>query len=129
MYLKQEKDIHKIMSCNKTIGIRGEEDATQWLIQKGYTIIERNWRHKHWEIDIIASKEKKLHFIEVKSRSTINYGYPEAAINLKKLLSIKNGIEEYLYINPEWNAIQIDVLNLVWRHGRMKEIFIIEDVY
>lgn len=117
------------MSCNKTIGEKAEEAATNWLIKKGYTILERNWRHKHWEIDIIASKEKKLHIVEVKSRSSVWYGYPEAAINPKKLLSVKNGIEEYLILYPEWKMMQIDVLTVVWRQGRVQEILLIEDVF
>ncbi|HJU46265.1 MAG TPA: YraN family protein [Chitinophagaceae bacterium] len=117
------------MNCNKTIGEKAEETATGWLIKKGYTIIERNWRHKHWEIDIIASKENKLHFVEVKSRSTVRYGYPEAAIGHQKLLALKNGIEEYLLLYPEWSIIQIDVLTVVWKLGRVQELLMIEDVY
>jgi len=117
------------MSCNQTIGEKAEEAATKWLEKRGYTVIERNWRHKHWEIDIIASKEKKLHIVEVKSRSTVKYGYPEAAINPKKLLSLKNGIEEYLNLYPEWATMQIDVLTVVWKQGRVQEVLMIEDVY
>ena len=40
---------------NKNIGNKGEDIAKDWLEKQGYTIIERNWRHSHWEIDIIAS--------------------------------------------------------------------------
>lgn len=117
------------MSCNKTIGEKGEETAVNWLNRKGYAIIERNWRYKHWELDIIASKGNMLHIIEVKSRSTVHFGYPEAAINPRKLASLKNGAEEYLNLHTKWESIQIDVLTITWKLGKAQEIFIIEDVY
>ena len=117
------------MSRNKKTGARGEEVATKWLTKKGYAIIVCNWRYKRWEIDIIASKNEMLHFVEVKSRSTTKYGYPEASINLKKLTSLKNAVEEYLYLYPEWDIIQIDVLTITWRGKKVQEIFMIEDIY
>lgn len=117
------------MSSTKTIGEKAEEAVSKWLIQKGFDILERNWRHKHWEIDIIVSKDNKLHFIEVKSRSSVKYGYPEAAINPSKMLALKNGIEEYLNEHPEWQTIQIDVLTVIWKLGKIQEILMIEDVY
>jgi putative endonuclease len=117
------------MSRNKIIGAKGEDVATTWLTKRGYAIIVCNWRHKHWEIDIIASKENKLHFVEVKSRSTIKYGYPEAGVNIKKLTSLKNAVEEYLNLYPEWTAIQIDVLTITWRGKKVQEILMIEDIF
>ena len=65
-----------MLSQNLETDKRGEDIATHFLIQKGYTIQERNWRHKHWEVDIIASKGTILHFIEVKTRTNMHYGYP-----------------------------------------------------
>lgn len=114
---------------NKITGERAEDAAALWLRLRGYTILERNWRSKHWEIDIIASKGEKLHIIEVKSRSTVVFGYPEAAINSKKLLSLKNGVEEYLNLFPKWKEMQIDVLTVVWQNGVAEDFLMIEDVY
>jgi len=52
---------------NKEIGIFGENMAISHLSELGYEIMHRNWRYKHLEIDIIASKDKLLHIIEVKT--------------------------------------------------------------
>lgn len=61
---------------NKIIGAKGEEEVCKYLIRKGYTIIDRNFRCKQGEIDIIASKLNELIFIEVKTRRNIQFGYP-----------------------------------------------------
>ena len=87
------------MTANQDKGTKGENVATDYLLQKDYTIIERNWRYKHWEIDIIASKNKKLHFVEVKTRTNKKFGNPEESINEKKMNALKKGAEQYLLIN------------------------------
>ena len=61
---------------NKYTGNKGEEMAAAYLIKNGYNIVERNWRFKHWEVDIIASKGNCLHFFEIKTRSSDMYGHP-----------------------------------------------------
>ena len=61
---------------NQETGKIGEDIATEYLIGKGFKIIARNWRFKHYEVDIIASKNSFLHFIEVKTRNSLQYGYP-----------------------------------------------------
>jgi len=57
------------MAEHNKFGTEGETLAAQWLKEKGYEILQRNWRHSHYEIDIIALKNKMLHIIEVKSRN------------------------------------------------------------
>jgi putative endonuclease len=52
---------------NGRTGNTGEDMAAAWLQDKGFSIIQRNWRYKHLEIDIIASKGKKIHFVEIKN--------------------------------------------------------------
>lgn len=65
-------------------GLKGEEIASEYIIAKGYQILERNFRLKTGEIDIIAKEGDTLVIIEVKTRSNINYGYPYEAVNKKK---------------------------------------------
>lgn len=72
------------MANNITKGFLGEEKAANYLISKGYKIIDRNYRTKIGEIDIIAIISGVLVFVEVKSRTNINYGYPYEAVNWKK---------------------------------------------
>lgn len=72
------------MKSRKEIGKLGENIAVEFLLKKGYTIIERNWRFKKAEIDIIAKIGPFIVFIEVKCRSTEIFGPPEQSINNKK---------------------------------------------
>ncbi len=114
---------------NRETGDLGEELAVTFLVQKGFTILERNWRFRHWEADIIASQKKLLHFIEVKTRRSLRYGHPEESITREKMNHLKNIAEEYQYRHPEWKYIQFDVLAITLVNNTCKEIFMIEDVY
>ena len=71
---------------NISVGKQGEEIAKNYLIKNGYKIIDTNVRFSRFcEIDIIAYDKKSLVFVEVKTRSTTNYGHPFESINPKKL--------------------------------------------
>ena len=117
------------MAHHHNTGVTGEELAANYLLDNGYSIIERNWRHKNWEVDIIASKENKLHFIEVKTRRTATYGYPEDDAGKKKITNLINSAEEYLLQYPEWKLIQFDILSVTMQKNSSPEFFLIEDVY
>ena len=78
------------MSDKKKIGNLGEELATEVLKAKGYYIIRRNFSCPYGEIDIVAIKDKVLSFIEVKTRSSAQYGAPGEAVDFKKQKHIKS---------------------------------------
>lgn len=118
-----------MQQTNIATGQQGEDIAAAFLTDKGYTIIERNWRFKHWEVDIIAFKNKKLHFVEVKTRNSMRYGKPEESITREKMSHLKNAAEEYQYRFPEWKYLQFDVIAITLVNGIAKEIYLIEDVY
>ena len=70
---------------NRQIGAFGEATIARYLESRGYDIIERNWRIKEGEIDIIAcSADGLLHFVEVKTRSSLAFGDPLEAIDRNK---------------------------------------------
>ena len=73
------------MTANKRVtGADNEQRATEYLIDNGYSILERNFRNKTGEIDIIAKKDNYIVFVEVKYRSNNKYGYAVEAVNYKK---------------------------------------------
>lgn len=72
-----------------------EEKAAEYYIQKGYAIRERNWRHRHIEIDIIAQYENVIVFVEVKARSGKDMS-PLESITLDKMKSMTRGADYYL---------------------------------
>lgn len=117
------------MAHHNTTGWDGEKLAVNYFIEKGFSILQQNWRHSHWEVDIIASFNNVLHFIEVKTRRTKKFGYPEDDVSKKKVINLINASEEYLYLHPEWKRIQFDILSINLLRNEPVEYFFIEDVH
>lgn len=87
------------MENNREKGFIGEEYASRYLLAKGYKILDRNYRSRIGEIDIVAIKDELLIFIEVKARTTMNYGYPYEAVNRRKRAKIIKS--SYLYMKEK----------------------------
>ncbi len=117
------------MNWNKTTGNKGEDLAAIYLSEHGYEIIERNWRFRHAEVDIIASKNNRLHFFEIKTRTSGKYGKPEESMSYKKMNMLRTAAEEYQYRNKQWKYLQFDVLAITLINNIPVEYFLIEDVY
>ncbi len=113
---------------NKQTGNKGESLAANYLETLGFNIIIKNWRYKHLEIDIIASKNNRLHIIEVKTRTNTKYGQPEQSISHAKMQHLKNAASAYLNENPQWTTIQFDVVAILLSKPK-NDILLIEDVY
>lgn len=110
-------------------GKTGEVLAVAWLLGKEYTIKEQNWRHARWEVDVIAEKDAVLHFIEIKTRSSRKFGLPEDKVGNKKIQHLINAAEAYLYLYPQWNRIQFNILSILILKNEPVAYFLIEDVY
>lgn len=110
-------------------GIKGEKLGASYLIEEGYIIKETNWRHKRSEVDVIATKNNTLHFIEIKTRRSKNYGLPEDLVGKKKMENLIIAAEQYLFLNPEWKRIQFDILSILIMFNEPIAYFLIEDVY
>lgn len=90
------------LSSRSQIGIQGEETTSQFLIKQGFTIIERNFRIRGGEIDIIAIKKELLIFVEVKSRSTLYFNTSEVITKSKQkkiILAAKTFLARNQYID------------------------------
>lgn len=98
------------MTINKTRGNYGENLAAHFLENKGFTILERNFRFKRAEIDIIAKKEKLLLFVEVKARTNQNFGFPEEAVNEKKVGLIIMAANHYIHEKHWHGEIRFDII-------------------
>ena len=103
--------------------------ASLYFEGKGYSILERNWRSRRNEVDIIASKKDTLHFIEVKTRSSLDMEFPESKVKGKKLKHLKEAAEVYLFLHPEWKWIQFDILSIIIKDNGRNSFFLIEDVF
>ena len=109
-------------------GKKGEDYAADYIVKHGYELLERNWRYRRSEVDVIASKGKVLYFYEVKTRSS-SYILPEESVSTKKLNKLKEAAEEYLYQHPQWKMIQFNILSIIIRPDMSIEFFLIEDVF
>lgn len=83
----------------KNLGKIGEDLALDYLKSHGYFVLENNFTSKFGEIDIIAEKDLSLYFIEVKTRSNLNYGEPFEAIDKRKIYHIRKAAQYYLLKN------------------------------
>ncbi|MDH5365969.1 MAG: YraN family protein [Cyclobacteriaceae bacterium] len=98
------------MSDKIKIGAKGEKLAATYLQNKGYKIVTLNYRYKHSEIDIIAQNENIVVFVEVKTRSSKNFGNPEEAVNDKKERKVIEGAENYIFENNWQGRIRFDII-------------------
>ena len=116
------------MAFHNETGSNGEELAVSYFQKKDYCIKERNWRYNKLEVDIIASWEDTLHFIEVKTRYSTSFGFPESAVTRQKLSNLIKAANYYHLIFPSWKEIQIDILAILMKPGNIVEYHLIEDV-
>ncbi|GAB6077817.1 YraN family protein [Hydrogenobaculum acidophilum] len=94
-----------------------EDIAFSWLLEKGYTVLKRNYRCKRGEIDIIAKKSNKIIAFEVKGNHTDLYGFPEERIDKKKLERIRLCLLEYAIANNiNLEDIEIDAI-VIYKDG------------
>lgn len=76
-------------SQNKPLGDRGERMAAEYLERAGWTVLARNFRIGHREVDLVARRGEVVAFVEVKTRAGLGYGYPLEAISAKKRREIQ----------------------------------------
>lgn len=117
------------MYQNHQTGKLGENAAVLFLEERGYQILDRNWRHHHLELDIVAAKNHILQIIEVKTRHSIEFGWPEQSISKQKMQCLKNAAEAYQFQHKQWKYLQFNIVSITMDSNAIKEIVLLEDVY
>lgn len=114
-----------------SLGKMGEEKATEYLLQHGYKIIERNFRCTLGEMDIIAEEDGYLVFVEVRSRHDSNFGLPQETVNWVKQRKLKQLASYYLKIKKGWNRkCRFDVIGVIFdQQTDIKSIDLIKDAF
>ena len=103
------------MAKHNELGKRGEEMAVQYLTEKGYEILERNWRNTHKEIDIIAKDGECLVVVEVKARQSDEYGDPDNAVTRQKQWRLISAANAYLFQNKLDSDTRFDIISIVFK--------------
>lgn len=114
----------------KKLGAYGEQLACDYLIKKGFRIIQKNFRYKKGEIDIICRDKETLVFVEVKSRCNLEFGPPEYAINGHKILQIRKIAKAYLAIH-DLNDIncRFDAVTILFKENSTYELNHFENAF
>jgi putative endonuclease len=84
------------MAEHNELGKFGEEMAVTFLEKEGYAILETNWTFQKAEIDIIAQKENTLAVVEVKTRSSLDFGLPQDFVKPKKIQLLVKAVDKYV---------------------------------
>ena len=97
---------------NSKIGKLGEDLAGRFLESNGYRIIDRNFSTRYGEIDLIAKSDDEILFCEVKTRSSLQYGYPELAVSAKKLKHFLGAAKIYLKLKNLDSFWRLDIISV-----------------
>ena len=101
------------MAQHNDLGKKGEQLAIDYLVKKGYTILDKNWRFQKAEVDIIAKKKETLAVVEVKTRSGTDYGNPQDFVNPKKIKLLVSAIDEYVVSKNLDVDVRFDIIAIV----------------
>jgi putative endonuclease len=113
-----------------SLGVRGEMAACDFLRVQGYQIVEKNYKCKLGEIDLIARRSGRLAFIEVKTRTSDHFGMPQEAVGLKKQEKIFKLAQWYLKDKKiEKTPIAFDVVAVLWKEGEAPDLRLITDAF
>ena len=117
------------MANHIDFGRKGEQLAKAFLEDAGYEILEENWTHLKSEIDLIAYKDQKIIFVEVKTRSSNSFGDPEDFVIIPKQQQMTLGADEYIYLMNHQGEVRFDVIAILFDKSGRHALNHIEDAF
>lgn len=116
------------MAQHNDLGLKGEELAIEYLEKNGYLIVEKNYRYRKAEVDIIARIDTTLVVIEVKTRSSNYFGNPQDFVNPKKIKLLVSAIDNYVVKRDLDVEIRFDIIAIL-RNKETYNIHHIKDAF
>ncbi|WP_044404777.1 YraN family protein [Lacinutrix sp. Hel_I_90] len=116
------------MAKHNELGKKGEQLAVDFLIKNGYEIMARNYRFDKAEVDIIAQIEGILAIVEVKTRSTIDFGNPQDFVKPKQMQRLVKAVDEYVNVNGLDVEVRFDIIAIV-KEGKKYTIEHLENAF
>ena len=111
---RSDRSRQGVVSHNQSFGAWGEDLVAEWYRKRGYEIVERNWRCRQGEIDIVASRDSVIVICEVKTRATADFGSPALAVDVNKQQRLRRLAAHWLSENPTTRAsVRFDVAAVV----------------
>ncbi|MDR1897658.1 MAG: YraN family protein [Prevotellaceae bacterium] len=106
------------MSASYDLGKQGEKLAVDFLKNKGYSILEVNWRYQHKELDIIAQYNNELHIVEVKTRTSDFWQTSGDVVKISKQRNMIEAAEAYIYQNNIDLNVVFDIVYILQTKGK-----------
>jgi putative endonuclease len=115
----------------RTLGDAGEEAVARWYADAGYRVLDRNWRCREGELDVIAAREGVLVFCEVKTRRSTAFGVPAEAVTLTKQRRLRSLGLRWLDAHPDARArtLRFDVASVLAPRDSAPVIEVIEGAF
>ena len=117
------------MGKHNETGARGEQIAQEFLQSGGYTVLHSNWRSGRKEVDLIALDGEMLVFVEIKTRSSFLFGYPEEAVSTVKQGHLRTAAKAFLRLHPQYRTVRFDVVAILLRNGLVEELRHLVDAF
>ena len=117
--------------ARRTLGAAGEEAVARWYVDAGYEIVDRNWRCREGELDLVVTRARALVFCEVKTRRGIGFGAPVEAVTSRKQQRIRGLALQWLGAHPQHRArdLRFDVASVLAVPGAAPVIEVLEGVF
>ena len=112
------------MAEHNILGKEGEDMAANYLKDKGYTILDRDWHCGHKDLDLVVTKDDTVVFVEVKTRTGSTWGDPQDFVTDRKIRRIVNSADAYIRYNRIDKDVRFDIVSIVVEHGE----FVIEHI-
>ena len=116
------------MAQHNELGKKGEQLAVDFLLKKGYEILERNYTFQKSEVDIIPKIKDTLAVVEVKTRSTVEFGNPQDFVKPKQIQRLVKAIDEFVNVNGLDVEVRFDVIAIV-KDNKQFKIEHLEDAF
>ena len=117
------------MAVHLDLGRYGEQLAKDFLIDAGYRILEQNWRYGRAELDLIASIDQKIIFVEVKTRRSADHGEPADFVNWKKEKQLEFASSAYIERRNHQGEIRFDIIAIIFENKDLYQINHIQDAF
>lgn len=116
------------MAKHNILGFNGEQIAAEYMKGQGFTILHRNWRSGHKELDLVTTKDNLLVVIEVKTRYNDIYGLPQEAVDDRKIRKIISATDSYIRLFSIDMQVRFDIITIILGEKSFK-IEHIEDAF
>jgi putative endonuclease len=115
----------------RVLGAAGEEAVARWYADAGYRVLDRNWRCREGELDVVVARGSEVVFCEVKTRRSVEFGVPAEAVTVKKQRRIRRLALRWLDAHPEARApaLRFDVASVLAERDRPLVVDMIEGAF